>query len=269
VSGRRRALVVAVDDYANPDLRQLAAPAGDAHALANALSDPEIADFDVEVQVNRPSYVTRHRVETFLADSRPDDFTLLHICGLGITDDRGALFLAGTDTRPEYIRTSALDVALIHRALARCRARQAVLILDCRFGVAVRAGSAPPTGGVVDIAGQFGQQPLTDDRNRVLITASTALEYVFEDDRLQAPGPAPSSALTAALTADMSAWRTDRDGVRGVPLDAWYDAAYAPADGFVPPGIAGYRGGECGDNCTYDPQRAKRLLDEAGGFEAR
>lgn len=227
MSGRRRALVVAVDEHTNPDLQQLAAPTGDALALVAVLSDPDMADFDVEVVVNQPSYVTRHRVETFLADSRPDDPTLLHICGLGITDDRGALFFAGTDTRPEYVRTTALDAALIRRALVRCRARQAMLVLDCRFGATVRSGSAPPTSGVVDVAGQLGQRNLGGDQHRVLITASAAVEFTFEDDQLQAPAPAPSSALTAALVEGLTAGSADRDRDGRVVLDELYDAALA------------------------------------------
>jgi ABC-type transport system substrate-binding protein len=41
----------------------------------------------------------------------------------------------------------------------------------------------------------------------------------------------------------------------------------APADAFVSPAVAGYREGACGDNCTYNPEEAKRLFDEAGGYE--
>ncbi|HSK96837.1 MAG TPA: ABC transporter substrate-binding protein [Euzebyales bacterium] len=41
----------------------------------------------------------------------------------------------------------------------------------------------------------------------------------------------------------------------------------APADAFVSPVVAGYREGACGDACTYDPEEAARLLEEAGGWE--
>jgi len=40
-----------------------------------------------------------------------------------------------------------------------------------------------------------------------------------------------------------------------------------PADAFVSPVVAGYREGACGENCTYNPDEAKRLFDEAGGYE--
>ena len=40
-----------------------------------------------------------------------------------------------------------------------------------------------------------------------------------------------------------------------------------PADAFVSPVVAGYREGACGENCTYNPEMAKQLFDEAGGYE--
>ena len=40
-----------------------------------------------------------------------------------------------------------------------------------------------------------------------------------------------------------------------------------PADAFVSPVVAGYREGACGENCTFNPEEAKRLFDEAGGYE--
>ncbi len=41
----------------------------------------------------------------------------------------------------------------------------------------------------------------------------------------------------------------------------------APADAFVSPVVAGYREGACGEACTFDPEEAKRLFDEAGGYD--
>lgn len=40
-----------------------------------------------------------------------------------------------------------------------------------------------------------------------------------------------------------------------------------PADAFVSPVVAGYREGACGENCTYNPEMAKQLFDEAGGYD--
>lgn len=51
--------------------------------------------------------------------------------------------------------------------------------------------------------------------------------------------------------------------------DKVFNNARVPADGWVPPGIDGYKGGACGEYCTFDPARAKQLLAEAGGFTGK
>jgi len=40
--------------------------------------------------------------------------------------------------------------------------------------------------------------------------------------------------------------------------------SYVPADGWVSPGINGYEKGVCGEYCTYNPEKAKQLLQESG-----
>jgi oligopeptide transport system substrate-binding protein len=40
-----------------------------------------------------------------------------------------------------------------------------------------------------------------------------------------------------------------------------------PATGWVSPVVDGFKAGQCGEFCTYDPAKAKALLDEAGGFK--
>lgn len=39
-----------------------------------------------------------------------------------------------------------------------------------------------------------------------------------------------------------------------------------PSDSWVAPTVDGYMEGACGDTCDYDPEEAKRLYDEAGGY---
>lgn len=40
-----------------------------------------------------------------------------------------------------------------------------------------------------------------------------------------------------------------------------------PADDMVAPVIQGYREGACGEGCEFDPEAAKALFDEAGGYD--
>lgn len=39
-----------------------------------------------------------------------------------------------------------------------------------------------------------------------------------------------------------------------------------PANGWVPPVVDGYKANTCGENCEYNPTKAKELLKKAGGF---
>ncbi|GMA39949.1 peptide ABC transporter substrate-binding protein [Mobilicoccus caccae] len=52
-------------------------------------------------------------------------------------------------------------------------------------------------------------------------------------------------------------------------IDDQFDGARQPADGWVAPGVEGYKAGTCGEFCTYNPEKAKQLLQEAGGFDGK
>lgn len=55
----------------------------------------------------------------------------------------------------------------------------------------------------------------------------------------------------------------DRDSIN----DVIYGGSYVPASAFTPVVEAGTPEGVCGEYCTYDPDAAAALLEEAGGFE--
>lgn len=52
-------------------------------------------------------------------------------------------------------------------------------------------------------------------------------------------------------------------------IDDQYDGARQPADGWAAPGVEGFKAGACGGFCTYNPDKAKQLLKEAGGFKGK
>jgi ABC-type oligopeptide transport system substrate-binding subunit len=47
--------------------------------------------------------------------------------------------------------------------------------------------------------------------------------------------------------------------------DQIFLGSQTPATSFVSPVVAGYRANSCGDNCKYDPVKAKQLYQQAGG----
>jgi oligopeptide transport system substrate-binding protein len=50
-------------------------------------------------------------------------------------------------------------------------------------------------------------------------------------------------------------------------IDAIFNGSFQPAKSVVSPVVAGSREDPCGENCAYDPEAAKALFDEAGGYE--
>ncbi|GAB3923545.1 peptide ABC transporter substrate-binding protein [Microlunatus endophyticus] len=43
--------------------------------------------------------------------------------------------------------------------------------------------------------------------------------------------------------------------------------SYSPASGWVSPVVEGYKAGACGENCTYNPAKAKQLFKESNGYK--
>jgi hypothetical protein len=69
--GRRSALIVISNDYLDPGLSELRAPAADAAALAAVLSDPEIGGFEVRTLLNEPAHVVKRLSRTSLPTVLP------------------------------------------------------------------------------------------------------------------------------------------------------------------------------------------------------
>lgn len=55
----------------------------------------------------------------------------------------------------------------------------------------------------------------------------------------------------------------DRESI----IDAIFAGTREPATGWVPPGVEGYRDDVCGSYCVYDPEAARELFAEAGGYD--
>ncbi len=138
MDGRRHALVVANDEYDDPGLRRLVAPAQDAQALADALADPAIGHFDVRVLHNESAQAIRFAVEDFFADRAAEDLLLLHFSCHGLKNASGELFLAVADTRPTRLASTAVAADFVNRQMADSRAQRIALFLDCCYGGCTR-----------------------------------------------------------------------------------------------------------------------------------
>jgi hypothetical protein len=228
MAGRRLALIVATDEYEDPGLQKLRAPAEDAEALAEVLGDPELGDFEVSTLHNETHWTIGQRVEALLADAKLDDLIVLHFSCHGIKDDTGELYLAATNTKPNLLATTALEAALVNRLVRRSRSQRIVLLLDCCFGGAFERGMTARAAGDVDVSDQFRQrdQDLGGGRGRVVITASSAMEFAFEgSDLADSSGPRPS-IFTGSLVEGLRSGKADRDNDGKFSLGEVYDYVF-------------------------------------------
>lgn len=226
MSSGRKALIVASDHYDGEGLRRLRSPQADASALAAVLSDPQIADFDVRVVHNEPSYEVQAQIEELLADSHADDLLLLHLACHGVKNESGELFFATRNTRLDRLASTSVPADFVQRAMRASRSRSIVLLLDCCYGGAFGAGVSVRAAGTVDVRESFPSSGLEGGRGRAVITASSAMEYAFEGTTLADDHSAPTSVFTDALVRGLSTGEADRDEDGWISLDELYDYVF-------------------------------------------
>jgi hypothetical protein len=220
MEGTRSALIVASDDYTDPGLRLLRAPARDAQALAAVLHDQKIGGFQVRTLLNEPAHEINLAVEEFFADRRPDDLLLVHFSCHGVKDEDGELYFAAANTQLRRLGATAVAADFVNRRMNRSRSRRVVLLLDCCYAGAFERGMTARADSALGIKEQFG------GRGRAVITASSAMEYAFEGEELTETGSLAPSVFTRALVTGLETGEADRDQDGMVALDELYDYVY-------------------------------------------
>lgn len=226
MTGRRRALIVANDQYENAGLARLHSPAADAEALSRVLGDPQVGGFDVHVVRNEPAHVIGTHIEDLFSDSRPDDVLLLHFSCHGLKNESGELFFAASGTRPERLGSTAVAADFVQRCMRASRSRSIVLLLDCCYGGAFSQGVAVRATGGVTITESFPGGRLGGGRGRAVITASSSMEYAFEGDRLADDKSPAASVFTSALVEGLATGEADRDEDGWVSLNELYEYVF-------------------------------------------
>lgn len=213
MAGARLALVVANEDYADDGLRRLAAPGRDADALAEILGDRSVGGFDVQVLRNESAQRIRFAIEDFFADRSPTDLLLVHFSCHGVKNASGELFLAAADTRPTRLASTAVAADFVNRQMADSRAQRIALFLDCCYGGAFPRGMVVRAAPAAQVRAAFAdQQDLGGGRGRVVVTASSAMQYAFEGDELAPDADIGTSVFTKALVDGLTTGDADRDG---------------------------------------------------------
>jgi hypothetical protein len=211
----RYALIVANGTYRDPKLSRLRTPTRDAEELARVLNDPEIGDFAVELAIDEPESVLRRKIATFFSDRGRDDLLLLHFSCHGLKDDSGQLYFAAPDTEVAHLDATALSAEFVSRQMTRSRSRKVVALLDCCYSGAIARGLRFRGGDQVDLDDHLG------GHGRVILTASSAMEYAFEGEELTGTGN--PSVFTTAVVKGLETGEADRDQDRRISVEELYD----------------------------------------------
>jgi Caspase domain len=219
MAGRRSALIVANDAYEDAGLGRLRAPARDAEALARVLADPAIGGFEVDVISNQPEWRLRRTIGAFFSDRSRDDLLLLHFSCHGVKDDSGQLYFATVDTELANLDATAVPADFVNRHMSRSHSRRIVLLLDCCYSGAFARGMMAKAGTGVELRERF------EGRGRIVLTASSAMEYAFEATELARNDGRPS-IFTRALVRGLETGEADGDGDGRISVDELYDYVY-------------------------------------------
>jgi hypothetical protein len=211
----RFALIVANGTYADPKLNRLRSPSSDAAALARVLRDPDIGGFQVDLAEDEPEHLLRRRIARFFADRGRDDLLLLHLACHGLKDESGQLYFATSDTEVAELDATAVSAEFLARQMNRSRSRKVVALLDCCYSGAIARGLTFRAGGAIDVEDHLG------GHGRVIITASSAMEYAFEGDQVSGEGDA--SVFTTAVVRALETGEADRDQDHLISVDELYD----------------------------------------------
>jgi uncharacterized caspase-like protein len=258
--GARRALLVAADEYVDPALTGLRAPVGDVTALAEVLEDAVLGDFEVRRMINRTTEETKREIESFFEEARPGDLLLLYMSGHGVLSQTRRFYFATASTELKWLRATAIEDAFVNDVMQHSRARSIVLIVDCCHSGAFARGLTPKSAPTVDVVPRF------EGRGRVTLTASTELEYAFEDagrgDSVSNLGAsAPGSIFTRFLVEGIKTGAADANRDGEISIDEIYDYVYARVREHSPHQTPGKGGGGYGDLIIAHGRKASLQID--------
>src|SRR5271165_3033078 len=214
---RRQALLIACEEFVDPQYKHLVVPIREARKFAKVLQNPEIGQFSVELLENATRDVITDKLEEFFEKGRPEDVLLLYFAGHGDLYDRRNLYFVAHDTRSKRLRGSGIADQFIHETMVRSLSKKQILILDCCFSGAFSkdwiSDWNPRSDASVGI-----KQKLTGE-GRVVLTASDALEYAYEKGSAEGE---VKSLFSSRLIEGIEGGYADLDGDGLISVDELY-----------------------------------------------
>ncbi len=214
IPGRRLALLIGADKFADTVLTQLPEINPPLEQLADVLRNPAHGRFDeVTVLVNEPGEAIRRHMAHFYADKATGDTLLLYFAGHAALDKRGRIFLTTPDTEHDYLRGTALPAAFIADEMDNSRARRQMLLLDCTFSDSAKPELPGLIGRTIDPAAVFAR----NGHERVIIAAHDSTQFNWNKGNII--GQAAPSRFTEFLLAGLQTGQADEAGDGRITLD--------------------------------------------------
>jgi len=218
VSERRFALIIATDEYKDTDLIKLITPGQDAGALAKVLKNRDIGHFSVKILHNRSSHKVNEEIVKFFSTHERNDLLLLYISCHGIKDVDGQLYFATVNTRRKLLHATAISSDFINKEMFGSSSRKQILLLDCCYSGAFARGMRPRADNVINTKDYF-----EGGHGKVVITASDAMQYAFEEDKLNVEMGDRRSVFTRALVEGLETGKADQDNDGRISENELYD----------------------------------------------
>jgi hypothetical protein len=217
----RLALFVSSSTYADSQLAQLPSAARDAVELGELFADPRIGPFSVSALESPSAQEMRLALEDLFSEATADDTVVLYLSGHGLKDRKGNLYFAAHDTRPSRLQSTAVSAQLLCSLLNDSRAEGVAVFLDCCYGGAFARGMVARAAGDPQVGDAFAALG-GGARSRAVITASSAIEYAFEGERLTESHVEPS-VFASAMRDGIAGGDADRDGDGWVGLSELFE----------------------------------------------
>ncbi|HEX8744436.1 MAG TPA: tetratricopeptide repeat protein [Thermoleophilaceae bacterium] len=208
MSARRRALLVAADEFTDPDLDGLRSPQSDVSAMKEVLADPARGDFEIAgTLVNQASHVVSERIERFFADAAGTELLLLYISCHGLTRGGQSLHFAMPDTHLDALISTSVKASDIKAMMRSSPARGIAIVLDC-----CHAGLFGRDADMKGIETEAHVDDLQDEgRGHVVLAASNEIEYAHDGQRTHDLETPTCSKFTEAIVEGIRSGEADMD----------------------------------------------------------
>lgn len=213
--GRRIALLVANTEYKDDYFRQLVTPGQNIRDFERVLRDPERCGFEVIPLINASKPIIEKEILTLFKNKTQDDFLVFYFAGHGFKDSDGALHFAIHDTEHELIEVTAISASFIKSFIDKSVSERIVVIFDCCFSGDFSEIPSESYDATINLEGEFQG----NGHDRIILTATDAMQYAWNRDTGDITGEADHSLFTKYLIDGITTGKADRDGDGKITID--------------------------------------------------